>query len=195
MEEQANVSLSVFELELVTNPDWILTKNRVIQKVYELFGLLSEVYKQYDPLLNEPVQLSPKIAKGENYKGLPYVMLDYPRYFGKEDVFAIRTFFWWGNFFSITLHLKGRYKTEFETKIISALLKGELNDAWINTSEEEWMHDINNAHVKPVVQSKAAELLHRNLVKLTFTIPLQEWNEAKQFLEKKFKLFVKITAA
>ena len=33
---------------------------------------------------------SPKISKGENYKGLPYVMLDYPRCFGKTDIFAIR---------------------------------------------------------------------------------------------------------
>ena len=25
--------------------------------------------------------IAPKIARGENYLGLPYVMLDYPRYF------------------------------------------------------------------------------------------------------------------
>ena len=56
---------------------------------------------------------SPKISRGENYNGLPYVMLDYPRCFGKEDVFAMRTMFWWGNFFSITWHLKGKYSKEY----------------------------------------------------------------------------------
>ena len=53
------------------------------------------------------VQSTPKIAKGENYLQLPYVLLDYPRCFDKENIFAIRTMFWWGNFFSITLHLSG----------------------------------------------------------------------------------------
>ena len=51
---------------------------------------------------------SAKISKGENM-GLPWVMLDYPRLFGQEDVLAIRTMFWWGHCFSVTLHLKGRY--------------------------------------------------------------------------------------
>ncbi len=35
-------------------------------------------------------------------------MLDYPRAFGRDSIFACRTFFWWGRFFSLTLHLAGR---------------------------------------------------------------------------------------
>src|SRR5262245_61567301 len=112
MQESAKVSLSAFEQQLVTDANWILTKNGIIEKVYLLFGNLSEHYKQ-EPLLQqlpaEAVTASPKIARGENYEGLPYVMLDYPRCFGKEDTLAIRTFFWWGHFFSITLQLKGKY--------------------------------------------------------------------------------------
>ena len=53
--------------------------------------------------------VEPKISKGEKYKGLPWVMLDYPRIFGKEDIMAIGTRFWWGHYFSVTLHLKGGY--------------------------------------------------------------------------------------
>jgi len=113
-----NVELSKNELELVSSSEFILTKNRIIEKVYNLFGALSE---QYKAALNEhreilPVDIfktPPKIYKGENYLSLPYVMMDYPRMFSKEDVFAIRSFFWWGNYFSITLQLSGKYFYQF----------------------------------------------------------------------------------
>ena len=82
----AKVRLSSKEQELVMNADWILTKNAVIQKLYTFYGQLSEQYQmliqQCPPLANEEAcSVAPKISKGENYEGLPWVMLDYPRYF------------------------------------------------------------------------------------------------------------------
>ena len=121
----AKIQLSKEELVLVQNADVLLTKNRIIKKVYELFGSIIPDMQQ---LLARNLRLpsavfiaSPKISKGENYLGLPYVMLDYPRCFGKEDIFAIRTMFWWGNFFSITLHLRGVYKNQFMPAVLQNL--------------------------------------------------------------------------
>jgi uncharacterized protein (DUF1015 family) len=96
MQEKANVSLSAFELQLVTDPVWILTKTQIIEKVYNLFGDVSQLYQQHQHMQQLPsalTALAPKISKGENYEGLPYVMLDYPRCFSREDVFAVRSFF------------------------------------------------------------------------------------------------------
>lgn len=198
MQNEANVSLSAFELELVNNRDWILTKNEIIEKVFRLFGELSNCYQQQliDKKIPAEVLIqSPKISKGENYKGLPYVMLDYPRHFGKADVFAIRTFFWWGHFFSITLQLKGYYKTLFETNITRAISNGELNEAWINTSGEEWIHELNRKHAQPVELTASEMQLHPELIKLTFTVPLSDWNEVTRILEEKFYLFSKLSEA
>ena len=44
-------------------------------------------------------------------------MLDYPALFKKDEIFALRTMFWWGNFMSITLLLSGGYKETFATVI------------------------------------------------------------------------------
>ena len=85
----AKIRLSATELELVTNADWILTKNGIIQKVKSILeGLQAE---QQDYLVQEKnsfpaefISPLPKISKGENYKGLPYLVLDHPRYFDKE---------------------------------------------------------------------------------------------------------------
>ena len=92
----AKVTLSPKEQELVNNTDWILTKNAVIQKVYDLFGGLSDVYQlalqNQVAITPEDVGIrSPKISKGEQYEGLPWVMLDFPRHFAANDAFGIRS--------------------------------------------------------------------------------------------------------
>jgi hypothetical protein len=100
----------------------------------------------------------PKISKGENYKGFPWVVLDYPRNFGKEDVFAVRTMFWWGHYFSVTLHLKGRFKRVFLGPIRERL--GLLADArfHICVSEDEWRHELAIDNYLPLSGMDAEEL-------------------------------------
>ena len=41
----AKVTLSIAEMNLVTQQDFILTKNKIIEKVYTLFGNVNEFYK------------------------------------------------------------------------------------------------------------------------------------------------------
>jgi len=122
MNNGTKITLSSKELDLVCNIDWILTKHAIIQKVYALFGaesmILQQLVAQELPALEAIINAyNPKIAKGENYKQLPYVMLDYPRCFEKENTLAIRTMFWWGNYFSIHLQLEGIYKAAATEKL------------------------------------------------------------------------------
>src|SRR5882762_9510184 len=116
MMDAAKVQLSKEERTLVMDPGWILTKNSIMGKVGALFAELSGRMQASYQLPTDGLPLNwatPKISRGENYKGLPWVVLDYPRAFGREDVLAIRTLFWWGHYFSVTLHLKGKYKELF----------------------------------------------------------------------------------
>lgn len=195
---EAKVSLSDIEMELVCNPDWILTKNVIIQKVYLLFGSLSETYKN-NPLLQTlpaAVTVQPaKIARGENYEGLPYVMLDYPRCFGKEDVFAVRTFFWWGNFFTITLQLKGIYKKKYETVIAAGIQEGKLADAFMNIDNEEWAHHLLPNVMKMIEGSDAEKLADKQIIKLVYKLQLNEWNGAEKFLAHVFNQYLNLLAA
>ena len=114
----AKIQLSPEETELVQNTEWILNKHIITKKVYDMFGDLSLLLKneaEVNSYLFPPniQSQSGKISKGENYQLLPYVILDYPAFFGKDKIFAVRTMFWWGNFFSVTLHLSGIYKQQF----------------------------------------------------------------------------------
>jgi hypothetical protein len=178
-----NVKLSIEELALVTNAELILTKNRIIQKVYELFGELSEEYKLRSSTFDETIlSIPPKISKGENYLGLPWVMLDYPRKFSKTDVLAVRTFFWWGNFFSITLQLQGNYHQRFSNAVQTKLIK---DDWWVcSDSSDAWQHHFDPAYYIPF--TSAAQLDKLPFIKLAKKIPLQQWDNSFRFLSNTY---------
>jgi hypothetical protein len=191
----AKITLSSLERKLISDPEWILAKNEVIRKVSFLFGELSERFTS-NPLTNklpeEVRKIPPKISKGEQYKGLPYLMLDYPRLFEKEQVFAIRTFFWWGHFFSSTLHLKGRYSSMYVSKIMK-MIESETGIDWmINCSEEEWIHDLEeNQHWLNVSKFKPIETEGKKLIKIAVLLPVEKWDEAGSFLEKIHNLYLR----
>lgn len=194
MQESSKVSLSAFEQQLVTDASWILTKNRIIEKVYMLFGNLSEHYKQV-PLLQqlpaETFSTSPKIAKGENYEGLPYVMLDYPRCFKKEDTLAIRTFFWWGNFFSITLQLKGKYLQQYAGVIQQNIGNSAIEELWINTGDEEWMHHFRNDNMMRIAEHQQ-NISDKKLLKLAVQCKLEEWDNVEVKLATSFQQLLEL---
>ncbi|MGC8751385.1 hypothetical protein [Hydrotalea sp.] len=190
----ANVKLSTAELELVTNIPVILTKNRIINAVQEIFWEITMEYqrciKNTYHLPDKVKSISPKIYKGENYEGLPWVMLDYPRYFTSTDELAIRSYFWWGNYFSITLLLSGEFISRFAAGIES-LAKAQ-HDWHLMTHEDKWQHTINNSNSKLLKGIKTAELLQMPFIKVVKTLPLQQWDVAPAFFTTSFESLVKM---
>lgn len=183
-------TLTKYELELVSNPEVLVTKNIIIKKVYEMFGSLSETYRKQVSSLPEEF-ISAKISRGENYLGLPYVMLDYPRQFGKPDIFAIRTFFWWGNFFSITLLLAGAYQNEYAPKLQKSFSQGLLDKWFITFSANAWHHQFDDGYYAPITKSNKYELDKLPFIKVATKISLNNWDEAEEFLLGNFSLIMK----
>ncbi|MFO0415353.1 MAG: hypothetical protein ACK50E_06835 [Bacteroidota bacterium] len=195
MDIPAKITLSALERKLISDPEWILAKNEVIQKVSSLFGELSGQFNSNPLTLQLPEEvrsIPPKISKGEQYKGLPYLMLDYPRFFETEHVFAIRSFFWWGHFFSSTLHLKGRYSKMYAPEIVK-MIKSKTSVEWmINYSEEEWIHDIEEKeHWVKANTIRQDEIEGKNLIKIAALLPVEKWEEAGDFLEKMHDFYLR----
>ena len=197
----AKIQLSKEELLLVQNAELLLTKNRIIGKVYEMFGVLAgDIQKLFSPhsiLLEEILQSPPKISKGENYKGLPYVMLDYPRKFTKTDTFAIRTMFWWGNFFSTTLHLKGKYKDAIVPVLKDKLSLLAGHHFFMNIESEEWRHDFEADNYLPILHADRTtvvnNLIKKDFCKIAGKISLDGWNDAPVKLLKFYEMIVEVT--
>ncbi|MGQ0739318.1 MAG: hypothetical protein ACT4OJ_09685 [Bacteroidota bacterium] len=201
--DKAKVRLSKEEMELASHADWILTKNSILQKTKELLGLLqtgyAEIITSYaGKLPDEILTASPKISKGENYRGLPYLVLDYPGYFTQKNVFAVRTMFWWGNFLSITLHLSGSSKKKYEKKIAAAFPVLAKNNFYSCVSDDPWQHHFENDNYRPVAELSRIDfeksISGQSFIKLAVKLDLQQWNESSPRLEKHFKQIVKMLA-
>jgi len=179
------IGLSADELRLVTDPAFILTKNAIIDKVYDMFGDLTlqmqEAIQPFSHEWNEVLEISPKISRGENYLGLPFVILDYPRYFRPHDICAIRTMFWWGNFMSVTVHLKGNYREHYHQRIIEEF--SHLRDLgfYAAVGPDEWEHHFGDDNYIPVSMIEPDEWLElygaRNFTKLAVKFPLEDWDQ------------------
>jgi len=200
MTTAAKIALSDKELELVCDTGWILTKHAVIQKVYTVFGNASQEMQSIveSNRLFLPVELfihSPKIAKGENYRLLPYVMLDYPRHFTVDNIIAIRTFFWWGNFFSVTLQLSGNFKILAEDVLLQKYEWLKAGEFSICVNDDPWEHGFDEQNFVPVHQmtkEKFSGMLQRKFVKIAKMLPLREWNEAPGFIVNVFTELVEL---
>lgn len=188
------IILSPAEQNAVKTPEYILTKNRIISKVYDLFGLLATDYmslKGEMKITSGIFQPEPKIFKGENYDGLPYVMLDYPRHFEKEHICAIRSFFWWGNYFSITLHLKGRYKHCIDLNTLQ-----KTGGQWLYYSgQEEWNHHLQATNTLILMEENFEQIqtLHsgRSFCKIAQKIDLDHWEDAGHFFQAAWIMLLK----
>lgn len=194
MNTETKIHLSKLERELIQNKEWILTKRSVTDKVYRLFGEMHTIYKEIaeqetSSFIGLYKNTGGKISKGENYKELPYVILDYPALFTKENIFAIRTMFWWGNFFSISLHLSGK---EFQVQKNFSQLFSFLTEHnfYICVNEDEWQHNYepsNYLAVADLNEKTFREISKRNFFKISKRLKVHDWDAAPHFLEKSFK--------
>jgi hypothetical protein len=199
MDNETKIQLSPFEMGLLNNSEWILTKNLIMKKAQRLLGEVQENILQHASqsrinLPQEVISISPKISKGENYNGLPWLMLDYPRYFEKEKIFAIRTMFWWGNFFSTTLHLSGHYKERYSAAIVLSYEALCKNEFYTCIHDEQWHHHFEKGNYLPVrnftARDFADHINNRTFIKLSCQLSFLEWNNAPGLLSESFKRII-----
>ncbi len=192
---ETKIRLSPKELELIRNADIILTKNAVMKKMQ---GLLEELQVDHQELLansdllpEEVRRCGPKISKGENYLGLPYLVLDQPRFFEIDNIFAIRTMFWWGRFFSITLQLSGRYKKAYQPGLINHFDELKDNDYYYCVSDDQWKHHLEEDNYIPLKNMSREELIRsngeRSFIKLAKRIELGDMENIQNVLDKEYR--------
>lgn len=191
----AKIRLSAQELEMVTNAALILTKNRIMEKALQLLGQVQQRQESFlksyaGKLPDEVISSTPKISRGEQLQGLPYLVLDYPRVFTQDHFFAIRSLFWWGKFFSITLHLSGRYQALFKRAIADAYPHWSEKGWHLAGGGDPWQHDFRHNYYMPFAMLDAAQLqqhLSGPFLKLALYWPLSEWDNAADHFDRAFR--------
>ncbi len=180
--------LSDLEQAKVMDAEWILTKHQIMEKVQLMMQQqIDPINHIFKPLATEfdraILSGSPKISKGENYRKLPFIILDYPAVFSKTDVFALRTLFWWGNNFSLHLQLRGKYLHQFKEKLFKNL-KTDGSGFYICVNDTEWEHHFENDNFVLANADNISLAFNSNsdFIKLALKYNLEDWNNMPQLL-------------
>jgi hypothetical protein len=152
--KDTKLSLSEEDIALIGDTSFFEKKRKIFLKISHFFGQLEDTYSH---VLNQASGTLPdvvfskrgKISKGENYKGLPYMILDYPGVFSKEGVFAYRTLFWWGNPFSFTFHVSGIYLPLVMHEMMQVNLQ-KLSNSMICVNSSQWEHHFEKENYLPL---------------------------------------------
>jgi hypothetical protein len=176
----SKIRLSPAEAALFSDAGIILTKNSILQKTV---ALLAEVQGELAQQPFPHAHLStPKISKGENYLGLPYAVLDYPRIVAGDGLFFIRSMFWWGNFFSSTLQVSGSYKESNIQFIAAAYDEFASQNFYVGINQDPWQHHFETTNYRRIggLSNEAFRcvLQKQPHIKIAARWPLSEWDAA-----------------
>jgi hypothetical protein len=191
------MALTKEEQELVEQAGIIYLKNSALQKVMVLLGELQELLQAL-PESAPFREQNGKISRGERYKELPYIILDYPRSFSRESIFACRTMFWWGHYFIFTLHLAGEAKERYGPAIGAAWAVLGAQGFRIYEGEDPWEHDFETGNYLPV--SAMAEQEFRQLlnsfpfIKLAKPYQLDNWENMLSGVVADYQLLLQLMA-
>lgn len=192
------MQLTEREFNVLSDTDFLLTKVQVISKMEQLLSdtrseLRKVVGNEQFLFPNDADKVAGKISKGENYQGLPYLVLDYPAYFTKADIFVFRTMFWWGNFFSCTLHLQGDSLNQYRGKLIAHLgtLK-EQDEIYISVGENPWQYHYNTDNYKLISTIDETHIINARFIKISIKIPLSDWSEVPEQTTSFLKMVLKV---
>jgi hypothetical protein len=169
-------------LQLLNNKTYIEQKRKAYQWVLSQFEELATAAElQTQGKLPAIFSVSkPKISKGEAHEGLPFIVLDYPALFEKDNVLAFRSIFIWGEPIQITLLIKGRFVQQL-AKQLSNYAANNQNKVFISMAESPWFHLQEKANWKKLDAEKMNERLYQNqFIKLGVFCELNVWANFQQ---------------
>ena len=190
------------EFQIIQDQEFLLTKSKALSKIDDL---LSKVRSELKLAIKDYSIMHPafskfktsKISRGENYRGLPYLVLDYPAVFSAEDSFAFRTMFWWGNFFSCTLHLQGKPLDLYRDLVIDNIGHLVNHDIFLCINQSPWEYHYEVDNYKLLSVDDLDFIKESQFLKLSKKFKLSSWkslpSEANRFLIQLLDIFNRLS--
>ena len=149
------------EIELVNEVEIFRLKPEIMKKAE---NRLTELKDALVREVSETKHLFPphtdivkgQIARGENYKGFPFVSLDMPQKFSREEMFTYRILFWWGHCLAFSFILKGKALHVWLSNILGR--KGKAKDIHFSLTPTPWEWDPNDQNYKLLLTMQDSEL-------------------------------------
>ncbi len=111
------------EIEFLKSKEHFLLKNEVDEHVNTLLHQVqNHILEIWSPDKNwcipiEASRIPRKINKGNNHKGYPFQVTDFPSIFDKESIFTFRLVVWYGNIISFNLIITNTFINFFKPQL------------------------------------------------------------------------------
>lgn len=176
--------------QLLTDKRIYEARNEIQQQVMLLLGESHEQLKDsVEGLPDSVLKSGPKISRGENYQGKPWMVLDFPRDFSKDGVFAFRVLFLFGDAVHCTFLISGKYLEQFRAGVIASSSKEELKDLAVCYAGDMWVNHVSEAY-EPLHRCKE-NLADCEFIKAGRKISFEEWEKIPELTEEFFKRIIK----
>jgi hypothetical protein len=177
----------------------------LIDKVVVQFNHLSAQVKEVIQRHNLPHELANarvRIFRGDNYKLLPYAVMDYPALYARENSFAYRTMFWWGNFFSFTLYLHGTYLDMYRENLQEGVRGLTGKGFYFCVNETPWQYHYerdNYISLDEMLNQQNGDIEQligeRDFIKLSRFIKINDWKKVNSTCIETFESLLKASGA
>jgi hypothetical protein len=191
------------EFRLLSSASAMRTKLTATEKMQKLLELtrqsIDKKIERTDPRWHRAIHWQPpKISRGENYNGLPYLVLDHPRYYRRPDILSFRILFWWGKYFCHSLHISGKFLEVNRQRFTAnhAALQGK--NVFLGVGPNPWNYIFDDANYKSLDALSSAEfskaVQHTDHLKISVQWPLDQWAGLPAASPDILTLFMKLLA-
>ena len=174
------------DLIKIKDQEFLLQKRVITEKISRVLTDVEFEIKRSEALQSglipqDALTIAGKISRGENYKGLPYLVLDFPRLSQDNRIFIYRTMFWWGNYFicllvSVNCHQLQTIPSETDS------------DIFINTGPTPWVFDLSESCWKPIADfNEPSEL---EFISLARKIHFDDYDQLSTLSRTTFERFM-----
>ncbi len=186
------------ELALMGDQDILLTKRQILSKIADLFADTEVVFKD---LMSEHSTLglpadtlvkAGKISRGENYRGLPYIVLDYPRLLTREDVLNVRLLFWWGHYFTMSLHLSGKNWHQRKSTFLEKLSILSGDNFRVQVEGSPWENDVFSLDFVELKELTDTQIQQSSFIRIVQYLELSKIDQLEHFCAHSFVNFMSI---
>ncbi len=194
-------ALSPEELRLINDADFFRLKNEITHKIEASLAVLGEnisdiLHRHVKQIPRGILKIAPKISQGERYLDLPWLILDYPRVFSGDDVLAFRSMFWWGKYFSFTIHLSGKYLEPVKRKLTDNISTLHNKDFYLCINKDPWQHHFEKSNYRLLdelnSEEKTSIINDAKFIKLGRKLPLNSFTKMIDYGAETYKEFTEM---
>ncbi len=182
------MNLSKQQLQLLNSTSFFEEKRAVLKAVEINLSIICDNLKQSYSEEAKTISFAPqktasKITRGENLKGLPYLLLDFPQQFSKTEIFSFRLLFWWGKGFTLFLHLKNNQLSAIQQHLHQNRAALRDDNFYLSITGDEWEHDYTAKNYEKLSEFTPKESI--NFIKFAYPISFDQSADLKTIVLKK----------